>query len=272
MWEKMYYFVVMGVTLDLLGQFDVITWCNDLRKRGDAFQVDNVDILAKIPRVSQTLKSQDFRDLTADELFTSDRNQLNSPKNRYLEFVAPRKLRIFQSSVPPLLSGQLLIAMNSSLISPGNYISLNWNGLWSLRQVMIGTELKVFNGLFDRDQPTDTTISGMQEGMRYPLRYGYCAVGKVVNMGPDVDASWLGKQVFSFSPHGTIAVTDTTTVKVIPEDLSAEDAAFAPSMETALSFVQDLQPLLVLTMLYIQISNIEQAHGRVSGLELLGQV
>lgn len=109
----------------------------------------------------------------------------------------------------------------------------------------IGTELKVFNGHFDSDQPTDTIISGMQDGMRYPLRYGYCAVGTVVDIGPDVDVSWLGREVFSFSPHGSLAVVDKDSVKIIPEFISPEDAVFAPSVETALSFVQDLQPILV---------------------------
>ena len=121
----------------------------------------------------------------------------------------------------------------------------------------VGTELKVFNGQFDSDQPTDTTISGMQEGMKYPLRYGYCAVGTIIDVGPDVDASWLGKSVFSFSPHGAIAVTDVNSVKVIPQFLSPEDAVFAPSVETALSFVQDLQPIMVHWKQYYCLSSIQ---------------
>lgn len=114
----MYHFIVKGVALELLGQYDIIAWCNQLKKNKNPFQIDNVDILATIPRVSQALDSEDFKDFSSDELFTgSDQRML--PKNMYLEFIAPRKLKISESDIPPLLPGQLLVAMNCSLISPG---------------------------------------------------------------------------------------------------------------------------------------------------------
>ena len=81
--------------------------------------------------------------------------------------------------------------------------------------------------------------------MSFPLRYGYCAVGTVIDIGPGVNASWLGKLVFSFSPHGSIAISDTASVKLVPSGISPENAVFAPSIETALSLVQDLQPIMV---------------------------
>jgi hypothetical protein len=45
--------------------------------------------------------------------------------------------------------------------------------------VSTGTELKIFRGHLDSDEPADLTISGMSEKLAYPLRYGYCLVGKV---------------------------------------------------------------------------------------------
>jgi hypothetical protein len=105
--------------------------------------------------------------------------------------------------------------------------------------------LKVFTGNFDTDEPTDVTIKGMEDSMKYPLRYGYCSVGKIVQVGKGVSKEWLDKTVFTFSPHGTLSIVDAIYVKEIPEGISPYDAVFAPSVETAVSLVQDTQPILV---------------------------
>ena len=116
----MYHFIVMGVALELWDQCDILSWCHELKKNSYAFQIENVDILATIPRVSQSLDSNDFNDMSSDELFTESDHRLSPKHYRYLEFIAPRKLRISEPSMlPPLLTGQVLIAVNCSLISPG---------------------------------------------------------------------------------------------------------------------------------------------------------
>jgi len=101
--------------------------------------------------------------------------------------------------------------------------------------------LKVFNGLFD-SAALDVNIKGMADAeMEYPLSYGYSLVGKVVKCGSSVsDAETLiGKLVFSFSPHASRHVLDRDAVQIVPDGISAEDAIFMPSVETALSLVHD---------------------------------
>ena len=44
-------------------------------------------------------------------------------------------------------------------------------------------------------------------------------------------------EVFSFSPHGSYVVVKKSDVIPIPDDISFADAAFLPSMETAVSLV-----------------------------------
>jgi threonine dehydrogenase-like Zn-dependent dehydrogenase len=105
-----------------------------------------------------------------------------------------------------------------------------------------GTELKIFNGLFD-DAALDVTIEGMKdERMAYPLAFGYCLVGHVIKCGSGVSTDHVGKLVFSFSPHATHVVTDIENVHFVPAGISPEDAIFMPSVETALSIVHDAHP------------------------------
>jgi len=83
------------------------------------------------------------------------------------------------------------------------------------------------------------------QNMKYPLQYGYSLVGRVIEVGSDLEANeWIGRRVFCFAPHGTQAVVEASSTQMVPDDISAEDATFLPSMETAVSLVQDLQPLL----------------------------
>ena len=50
--------------------------------------------------------------------------------------------------------------------------------------------------------------------------------------------------MFCFSPHGSTAVVEQDSAMEVPEGISAEDAAFLPAVETAVSLVMALRPLL----------------------------
>ena len=109
--------------------------------------------------------------------------------------------------------------------------------------VSTGTELKIFSGDLDSDSPADLTISGMEDKMTYPLRYGYSSVGRVVAVGSALNqAEWMGKLVFSFSPHSSAVVVDASSVMEVPQGIEPEDAVFLPSVETAVSLVQAARP------------------------------
>lgn len=102
-----------------------------------------------------------------------------------------------------------------------------------------GTELKIFNGLFD-DAALDVNIKDMKdERMAYPLSYGYCLVGHIIKCGDHVPKDYIGKLVFTFSPHATHVISDLNSVQIVPDDIAPEDAIFMPSVETALSLVHD---------------------------------
>jgi len=119
------------------------------------------------------------------------------------------------------------------------YIIFEVRASYSL--ISSGTELKIFKGHFDDDAALDVNIKDMEnERMAYPLSYGYCLVGVVIDCGSEVSRpDYLGKTVFSFSPHATHVVTDVDTVQIVPDDIDPQDAIFMPSIETALSLVHD---------------------------------
>ena len=76
--------------------------------------------------------------------------------------------------------------------------------------------------------------------MAYPLSYGYCLVGVVVDCGSEVSREdFVGKTIFTFSPHASHVVTDADAVQIVPDGIDPQDAIFMPSVETALSLVHD---------------------------------
>ena len=104
-----------------------------------------------------------------------------------------------------------------------------------------GTELKIFQGKFDDDAALDVNIQDMaDERMAYPLAYGYCLVGHIVECGDDLqNEDLVGKMVFTFSPHATHVVTDVDAIQFVPDGIDPKDAIFMPSVETALSLAHD---------------------------------
>jgi threonine dehydrogenase-like Zn-dependent dehydrogenase len=270
-------FVALGTTFQMIGKRDLRRWFEGIyREQGSkdkdrdaagtgAFLVRNVDLLARLPEVPQRiLDPSQTSDRNSDSNRNSDSTsncvtfgvsaaqELESFPTSYVhsgpdpnsedasskaphslpttrravEFLGPRSLRVVEEAVPAVGPGQLLVRTLCSMVSTG-------------------TELKVFKGDVDSSQPTDLTISGMADRLAYPLRYGYSLVGEVVAVGDGLSgADWLGRTVFSFSPHASAVVVDAAAVLVVPADVAPEDAVFLPAMETAVSLVQAARPLL----------------------------
>ena len=102
----------------------------------------------------------------------------------------------------------------------------------------------IYRGRFPRDLETDSAISSLRGGFRYPLAYGYASAGIVQETGKEVDSSWRGRLVFSFQPHSSHYICQPDSLTPIPATLSPETACFLPNMETAVNLVQDGAPIL----------------------------
>jgi NADPH:quinone reductase-like Zn-dependent oxidoreductase len=103
-------------------------------------------------------------------------------RNLSLWFTAPRELEIREEPLLDLEANEVLVQTLLTAISPG-------------------TEMLVYRGEFPRDLSADSSISALQGQLSYPLRYGYCAIGRVRDIGSGVDQSWRDQVVFSFQPH-----------------------------------------------------------------------
>ncbi|MRR29176.1 zinc-binding alcohol dehydrogenase, partial [bacterium] len=113
-----------------------------------------------------------------------------------------------------------------------------------LSAISSGTESLVFQGLAPEDMEIDSTIGSLRGNFRYPYKYGYACVGRVIALGPGVSSEWLGRRVFAFNPHESHFIIPIDAVIPLPDDLSDEDAAFLANMETAVNFIHDGAPLI----------------------------
>ena len=109
--------------------------------------------------------------------------------------------------------------------------------------ISAGTEMLIYQGRFPQDVETDSVISSLRGGFKYPIAYGYACVGKVKEVGREVHRDWLNKSVFSFQPHTSHFISKPDSLFFIPESLSCETACFLPNMETAVNLVQDAAPI-----------------------------
>jgi 2-desacetyl-2-hydroxyethyl bacteriochlorophyllide A dehydrogenase len=140
-------------------------------------------------------------------------------------FTAPRKVELREEPLPSPGVGQVVVETLVSAISPG-------------------TELLFYRGLAPTDLPVDETIAALAGTGRFPLKYGYSVIGRVMETGTDVSADWQGRLVFGFNPHESHFVAALADLMPVPPALSPEEAAFLPNMETAVNFVMDGQPLI----------------------------
>ena len=113
-----------------------------------------------------------------------------------------------------------------------------------LSAISPGTEMLFYRGQIPQGMAVDAAISGMQQALSYPLKYGYSAVGEVCALGAGAHCSWLGRRVFAFHPHQDLFNVPLAELMPVPEDISTEDAVFLPNMETAVNLVMDGAPLI----------------------------
>lgn len=109
--------------------------------------------------------------------------------------------------------------------------------------ISAGTELLIYRGRAPAEIPADASLPALQGDLSFPLKYGYAAVGRVVEVGEAVDRSWLGRAVFAFQPHQTHFVSPVTDLVPLPASLDLEEGVFIPNLETAIGLVHDGRPL-----------------------------
>ena len=142
-----------------------------------------------------------------------------------LLFQKPREITCRQEPVPRIGPGEILVQAKCSAISPG-------------------TEMLAYRGEMPEGISLDGTIKVLSGKAVYPFKYGYSSVGRVIEVGSDAAAGWLGRRVFAFHPHESHFTAKADDLISLPEDIDALEALFLPNAETAVNFVMDGRPML----------------------------
>jgi 2-desacetyl-2-hydroxyethyl bacteriochlorophyllide A dehydrogenase len=100
-----------------------------------------------------------------------------------------------------------------------------------------GTEMLVYRGQVPPDMPLDLpTLSG---SFAFPIKYGYASVGRVLDIGSDVDRFAPGDLVFVLHPHQDVYVAPAAVATRLPDDLAPVLGLFTANLETAVNVLLD---------------------------------
>jgi NADPH:quinone reductase-like Zn-dependent oxidoreductase len=103
-----------------------------------------------------------------------------------------------------------------------------------------GTETLVFRGGVPQSQYLQMRAPFQEGDFPAPVKYGYLNVG-VVEQGPP---QLRGRTVFCLYPHQTAYVVPARSVVVVPDDVPADRAVLAGTVETAVNALWDAAPLV----------------------------
>jgi 2-desacetyl-2-hydroxyethyl bacteriochlorophyllide A dehydrogenase len=135
--------------------------------------------------------------------------------------VAPGAGELRSAAVPQPGPGQVLVRTR-------------WSG------VSRGTEALVWQGRVPPSQRAAMRAPFQEGDLPGPVKYGYLNVG-VVEAGPE---GLRGRTVFCLFPHQTAYVVPADAVLPVPEDVPAQRAVLAGTVETAVNALWDAPPLL----------------------------
>jgi len=168
--------------------------------------ISNVDFLGRVPHVA-----------------ASSGSAQEPPERVVVEFSSPGVVTVLTERLPARRPGQASVASTHSAVSAG-------------------TECRILAKGIPPDQALDVSLSSMTSAdSGWPLRYGYCLVGRVEASDT---SQLLGSRVFCFHPHASKVNVDESDLHMVPDSCSDEDATFFANMETAVSLVQDAAPVL----------------------------
>ena len=136
------------------------------------------------------------------------------PMARNEEIIFPERgvVRVEPCAKPEPRAGEVLIETRATLVSTG-------------------TELTALMAAYPPD-------SIWQRMFPFPVRPGYDNVGEVVALGDGVAPEWLGRRAASLQPHARFVTAAADTCRPVPEDVSAERAAFFTIAEIVMNGVR----------------------------------
>ena len=139
-------------------------------------------------------------------------------KARALWFTAPRSAAFREETVPSPGPGEVRVEAIASAVSAG-------------------TEMLVYRGEVPEDLTLD--LPTLEGSYAFPIKYGYAAVGRVMDTGSHVEYLSRGDAVFVHHPHQEVFVVTARMPVLLPDDLDPLLGVFSANLETALNVVHD---------------------------------
>jgi len=139
-------------------------------------------------------------------------------KARALWFTAPRSAALREGTVPSPGPGEVRVEAIASAVSAG-------------------TEMLVYRGEVPEDLTLD--LPTLEGSYAFPIKYGYAAVGRVMDTGSHVEYLSRGDAVFVHHPHQEVFVVPARMPVLLPDDLDPLLGVFSANLETALNVVHD---------------------------------
>lgn len=132
--------------------------------------------------------------------------------NPTVVFTQPRQIAIEDRGIPVPKEGELLIKTRRTMISTG-------------------TELTILNGQFPRDSAW--ALYG-----KFPFVPGYNNVGEVIDVGPKVDRTWIGRRVASYGSHALYVIAEVDSVRTIDRNVPDDQVVFFTIAEIVMNGVR----------------------------------
>lgn len=161
-------------------------------------------------------------------------------KRRAVLFTAPGAVEVCTEEVAPPQGDELLVETVVSAISAG-------------------TEMLFYRGQVPAGMAADSSIEGLTDAVRYPLKYGYACVGRICETArpptrqaetagavgqPDAAGKEDSRYYFAFHPHESHFCASPQALLPVPEGMAPAQAALLPNAETAVNLVMDGAPLV----------------------------
>ncbi|HEX6508375.1 MAG TPA: zinc-binding alcohol dehydrogenase [Chloroflexota bacterium] len=138
-------------------------------------------------------------------------------------FPRARRVQLRQEDVPAPGAGEVRVRTIASGLSQG-------------------TEMLVYRGQVPPELGLD--LPTLRGSFRFPIKYGYAAVGQVVELGAAVQNLHEDDIVFVHHPHQTEFVVPASMPVRLPPDLPPESGVLFANVETAINVLLDAHPHL----------------------------
>lgn len=132
--------------------------------------------------------------------------------NPTVVFTEPKRVVVEERPMPVLSNDDMLVETSRTLISTG-------------------TELTILNGKFPRS-------SYWASYGKFPVVPGYNNIGMVIDVGKNVDKSWIGCKVASLGSHSAYVVLKPECARVVHRNIPDEESAFFAIVEIVMNGVR----------------------------------